>query len=417
MADSTRSFVFTKFATSAAILAILIGGSTSQEPMRERVLREAALNAGLQPPETLVPIVTDELAAVGLLLFESQLLSLNGDTSCSSCHLDRFGSADGLRVAVGVGGVGEGEERAASSGLIVPRNTLPLWGRGGLGFNTFFWDGRVSRSTDGLFSQFGDQAPTDDPLVVAAHLPVLQIREMLVDDELVSSRYETETVESGVEITELIAARVREDAEIGPLLAEARGVPVQTISYLDIAEALAGFIRSNFRMRESRFSDFVFNDGDLSEIEFRGGLVFFGKGRCSSCHSGPYLTDFEFYSIPVPQAGFGMNGFGVDYGRYNATLRTEDLYLFRTPPLWQVSETAPYSHSGSVDTLEDMIRYHFDPLFAFEAQRWSSEERVEFSRRLSIWGLQEPQIPALSDEEVEALESFLHTLRFHALPE
>ena len=65
--------------------------------------------------------------------------------SCGTCHLSKFSSADGLPNAVGVGGQGEGMERMLSDGEIVPRNTLPLWGRGSKDFNTLFWDGKITQ--------------------------------------------------------------------------------------------------------------------------------------------------------------------------------------------------------------------------------------------------------------------------------
>jgi cytochrome c peroxidase len=401
-----------KFAISLSLAAAAASMLSAQSSMRETVLRQAAIDAGIVEPLSLVPAVPSDLAAIGERLFESELLSLNGDTSCSSCHLDQFGSADGLRVAIGVGGRGEGNERAASGGDVVPRNTLPLWGRGGVGFETFFWDGKVSRTPDGLFSQFGAQAPSDDPLVIAAHLPIVQLREMLAEDELTDMEYRTETVESATQIGEIVVDRIRGDRELGPALAEARGTSLDDLAFIDIAEALAGFVRTKFAMRPSAFSNFLFQDGLLTEEELHGGLIFFGKGRCSSCHSGPYLTDFDFHTLALPQAGSGVNGFGVDYGRYNATLDTSDLYRFRTPPLWQVTETGPYSHSGSVDRLDDMIRYHFDPLFEWNPDRLSTEERVEFTRRLVLWGRDPTQIPALAEDEVDALVAFLTTLRF-----
>ncbi|MBV5270063.1 MAG: methylamine utilization protein MauG, partial [Afipia sp.] len=79
----------------------------------------------------------------GKTLFKSRSLSLNGNISCQQCHLDQFGSADGIPNAVAVGGDGKGAARVMGAGGILPRNTLPFWGRGGKGFDTFFWDGKV----------------------------------------------------------------------------------------------------------------------------------------------------------------------------------------------------------------------------------------------------------------------------------
>ena len=70
-------------------------------------------------------------------------------------------------------------------GSIVPRNTLALWGRAARQFDTFFWDGKVQKTEYGIVSQFGDQAPSDDPLIVAVSLPFVEIREMVSDDQYV----------------------------------------------------------------------------------------------------------------------------------------------------------------------------------------------------------------------------------------
>ena len=93
--------------------------------------------------EDVQPVTNKALVDAGRVLFDSTTVSANGDMSCRTCHLDDFGSADGIPNAVGVGGVGEGPERALSGGGTIPRNTLPLWGRGGPGFDTLFWDGKV----------------------------------------------------------------------------------------------------------------------------------------------------------------------------------------------------------------------------------------------------------------------------------
>ena len=59
-----------------------------------------------------------------------------------------------------------------------------------------------------------------------------------------------------------------------------------------------------------------------------------------------------------------------------------------------------------------MIRYHFDPLFRWDPSEMTVDERVEFSRRLALWGAESPQIPSLSDDELQELSAFLETLSF-----
>ena len=129
------------------------------------ILRNTALHNGLRPAAQLFDDTDAALAAVGKQFFESKNVSLNGHMACRTCHLDQFGSADGLPNAIGIFGEGEGPKRALSEGRIVPRNTLPLWGRGALGFNTFFWDGKVDFSEGKKISQFGAAAPSDDAMV------------------------------------------------------------------------------------------------------------------------------------------------------------------------------------------------------------------------------------------------------------
>ena len=101
-------------------------------------MKEAALSNGFQKPEEVNSLFDKDKSELGNKLFHDELLSLNSTTSCSSCHLTKFSSADGLPNAIGTGGEGEGIKRVMQGGNIVPRNTLPLWGRGSKNFDTFF---------------------------------------------------------------------------------------------------------------------------------------------------------------------------------------------------------------------------------------------------------------------------------------
>ncbi|MGQ3230070.1 MAG: cytochrome-c peroxidase, partial [Blastomonas fulva] len=140
-------------------------------------------------------------------------------------------------------------------------------------------------------------------------------------------------------------------------------------------------------------------------------ILFYGRGKCSTCHNGPYFTDFQFHAVAFPQAGFGKNGFGVDEGRYNVTHNPFDRFLFRTPPLFNVTKTAPYSHSGSVARLEDAIIAHFDPLRFADPGKMTLRERADLLERLGP-ASREPLPASLSDDEVRAIAAFLAMLDF-----
>jgi len=121
----------------------------------------------------------------------------------------------------------------------------------------------------------------------------------------------------------------------------------------------------------------------------------------------------QYYAIPSPQTGFGKNGFGVDYGRYNTTFNPEDMYKFRTPPLYNVKGTKPYSHSGAVFKLSDMITYHFDPLADKDLATMGSKQRVELYSRIKQSSKNNVDVPYLSADEVANIEAFLETLSFN----
>ena len=193
-------------------------------------------------------------------------------------------------------------------------------------------------------------------------------------------------------------------------LAKARSREPSQLEFSDVAEAVTAFIRSHFRIRETRFEKFVFDGAPLTKKQVRGGVIFFGKGRCVTCHSGPYFSDFEFHAIPFPQLGFGKNGFGIDYGRYNVSFSPEDLYKFRTPSLYNVEKTAPYGHSGSLATLEEAVIAHFDPLRFYAVSELDERDRHYLFRRLTM---SEPNaVGLLSKKEVAEVASFLQTLSF-----
>lgn len=381
------------------------------ETMRETVLREAALDQGLRPVEELWPAFDSEKAAVGELLFESELLSLTQNVSCRNCHLDEFGSADGLPLGHGAGGVGMGVERIKSPAGILSRNALALWGRGGIGYDVFFWDGRVDASSGEILSQFGTMAPSADPLVVAAHLPTVEFREMIGESDA-TEWLRQGNVSAAAKVHEEIAERVRNAPEIATPMAAAFDLDAADLSYLQIAEGLAAFIRSEFRLRETRLHRFVFDGEPLTEQELAGGLIFYGRGQCSSCHNGPYFSDLAFHAIPFAQFGFGANGFGIDYGRYNITLDPHDRYAFRTPPLYNVTKTAPYSHSGVEPELAEAIRAHVDPLARIDTSSLSSIDRTEVYQRIARWSQEPSYAVELADRDIADLVAFLATLDF-----
>ena len=268
-------------------------------------LKEAAIKNGYKIPKEVNSKFDEGKATIGKKLFESSKLSLNGDTSCSSCHLDKFSSSDGIPNAIGVGGEGEGFHRLDSEGALVPRNTLPLWGRASKDFSTFFWDGKVELKNSKVISQFGENSPSSDPLTVAIHLPFVEIREMVVDDTFVNENLKTETVNSALSIQDILLQRAKVDLDLANSLSDAFSIPEDELEFVHLAISIKHFFAKKFALKDTRFSKFISGDSQLTDEEILGGITFYGKGMCSACHSGPHFTDFKFHTIALPQAGPG----------------------------------------------------------------------------------------------------------------
>ena len=404
-----------KFGIKSLLVAIALtigtAANAADKPFAE-ILRNAALANGLLPAKQLFVDIDQHLATVGRTFFESKNLSLNGRIACRTCHLDAFGSGDGLPNAVGIFGAGEGPARAFSEGKIVPRNTLPLWGRGGHGFDVFFWDGKVDFSKGRPLSQFGANVPSPDPLLTAVHLPPIEIREM-IDDDANISRFKMESPAHAQRLYDRILTRLLgTEPSAMEELASSLDKQLNELAFRDVARSIAAFIRSEFRLRDTEFHRFVFGDGQLSPDEIQGGLIFYGKGKCINCHTGPYFSDLRFHAIPFPQLGFGKNGFGIDYGRFNVTFDPDDLYKFRTPPLFNVASTPPFGHSGSLSALRDAIVAHFDPLRNLDTDAMTALSRHEYYKRMAAVGEDFNLFSVLSDLEVTLVIEFLKTLSF-----
>ncbi len=118
--------------------------------------------------------------------------------------------------------------------------------------------------------------------------------------------------------------------------------------------ALASFVRS-ILSGNSRFDRFVYGDrAALTEEEQRGLEIFGGKGRCSTCHIGPTLSDERFHNTGVAF----VDGRFKDDGRFGVTGREADRGAFKTPTLRDAARTAPYMHDGSFATLEEVVDFY-----------------------------------------------------------
>jgi cytochrome c peroxidase len=380
---------------------------------------------------------------LGRSLFFDPILSGNRDASCSTCHLIDRGTSDGAQFSSGTGASGLGPNRKLAEGRPQqPRNSLDLWNRDNNSVRSMFWDGRIEVIDPArrIFrSPLGNLLPSgfENIMAVQAVFPLVRADEMLglpgdrsdrslpdphadrpnelaLNPESLDAPSHISAVHNGI-ILRLLGPQFGSEHEwqeqYRRMFAEA--FPNSTFddySIVQVGNALAHFIEIAFATRSTPWDDYVSGNQDAISLEAkRGALIFFGKGKCAVCHNGPLFSDFNFHSIGVKNHGPGIRGNGKDLGRYLQTEKEADKYRFRTPPLRNVTLTAPYFHNGSSPSLQDVINQHLNPLRFADQYKQSGEFLMDLEQIESVSGVLLPP-PILSDLEITHLIEYLKSL-------
>lgn len=129
-------------------------------------------------------------------------------------------------------------------------------------------------------------------------------------------------------------------------------------SEFSVIDALVQYEKS-LTTPNSRFDRYLRGDESvLSKDELAGYRLFRSYG-CAGCHQGVNIGGNVFQKFRVFSEVEWPNGRTgkVDPGRYAVTGRDRDREVFRVPSLRNIALTAPYLHDGSIETLEDTIRF------------------------------------------------------------
>lgn len=122
----------------------------------------------------------------------------------------------------------------------------------------------------------------------------------------------------------------------------------------EVARALASYVRT-ILSGNSPYDKYTNGDASALSTQAKAGLaVFRGKGRCTTCHAGPNLTDERFHNTGIAF----RDDLVLDEGRFKFSGVTEDRGAFKVPTLREVARTAPYMHDGSLKTLDDVVDYY-----------------------------------------------------------
>jgi cytochrome c peroxidase len=105
------------------------------------------------------------------------------------------------------------------------------------------------------------------------------------------------------------------------------------------------------------FDRFLGGDDKALSARQKEGLRAFMANGCGACHSGALFGGSTNQRFGVVKNYWLETGSPkVDLGRYSATKKDEDKYVFRVPMLRNVAKTAPYFHDGSVAQLDRAVR-------------------------------------------------------------
>ena len=127
----------------------------------------------------------------------------------------------------------------------------------------------------------------------------------------------------------------------------------------NLLHAIAEFERSLITPN-SRFDQYLRGDKTALNTQEIKGYKLFKTHGCVSCHHGPNLGGTLYQKLGVFADYFTIINKKVtkaDWGRYNVTGNTEDMFVFRVPSLRNVAITAPYFHDGNMDSLEKAVTF------------------------------------------------------------
>ncbi|MBN2768716.1 MAG: hypothetical protein JXQ68_06395 [Campylobacterales bacterium] len=247
---------------------------------------------------------------LGRRLFYDADLSINGTMSCATCHEQKRAFSDGNSVHPGA--LGDPAKRNVPGLANVSLYKNLTWAHNHL---------------SGLAEQSLMPIRGTDPV------------------EMGMNGYEDE-----------IGKRLGQNACYKKLFASAFPEEKGSITLSTVSRALESF-EKRLISENSLYDQKKKANQPLATKEAREGeKLFFGQGKCSTCHSAPLFSDDDFHQVQ-PHESVVKYGFR-DSGLSDITHNPKDKNLFRTPSLRNVTLTQPYWHDGSATTLIEAIQKH-----------------------------------------------------------
>jgi cytochrome c peroxidase len=270
------------------------------------VLKQAQQIFRPLPKETSAPATQEmkERIALGRVLFFDPRITVDGNVSCSTCHLPALYGADGLSKSIGV------QQRPH------PRNAPTVLNSG---VNTIVhWRGDRESLEDQATKALGSPITNGQPDIGAA------------------------------------LDRLQSIPGYAPLFKAAFPDDAAPLTVGNVANAISAYERT--LVTPAPFDAYLAGDVNALSPSARSGLATFMNTGCSACHNGVGVGGSMYQKFGIVEEYWAATrSEKIDKGRADVTNNAADLYVFRVPSLRNVGMTAPYFHDGSVATLTEAV--------------------------------------------------------------
>jgi cytochrome c peroxidase len=290
--------------------------------------------------------MTPEKIELGRTLFFDKRLSQNNSISCANCHMPSLAFTDGQAVSSGI--------HHLQGGRSAPTAINRAFSKGQ------FWDGRAATLEEQSVGPFA--ASVEHGFVTY--------------DEMLAKMNQIEGYK--VSFKKVFGSDITMDG---------------------VGKAIASFQRT-LLSGNSPFDRYekAKDEKAIPDAAKRGLVLFRGKARCASCHTGFNFTDERFHNL-----GIGWDTATPDVGRYVVTKNQKEIGAFKTPTLREASRTAPYMHDGRFATLEEVVDFYnqggtknpfLDPLvMPLNLSKEEKRDLVAFLNTLAGEGWQQVKAP------------------------
>lgn len=349
------------------------------------------------PQDPKNPITQAKTMLGGFLFHETGLSSeakdprMKGTFSCASCHHASAGFQAGVLQGLGEGGSGfgrQGEGRRPKMD-VADHDVQPVRSpsaMNGAWQPVQLWNGQFGATgmNSGTQSQWKAGTPIETNFLGYEGLETQAIAGMGVHRMEINDQ-----IKNNSTYKKLFDAAFPEIPEEKRYTKEYAGL------------AIAAYERT-LMANKSGFQKYLKGDHfAMRDDEKRGAILFFGKAKCSSCHTGPALNSMNFYALGMgdfsdciePTLKTNVNDV-ANLGRASFTGNAEDNYKFKVPQLYNLKDSPFYGHGGSLRSVRQVIQYKNNAI--------AENSRVPASK------IDKTFVPlGLSENEINDLEAFL----------